>query len=148
MKLKYVQSCLKNEKSLNYFYWKYLLWIILGWKFHVWIQQVQISETAKFRAKKTFTPGTKTALFECFRVEFEKTIVIFEISTIEFCTIQSSTWNKKTLSLRPKLAYWAAILKQYCHIWNQHPRICGIAKFNPKQKNFKLGTKIVLFWYF
>ena len=37
--------------------------------------------------------------------------------------------------------FWARILKSYCHIWNQHPRICLIAKICEKTKMPKFGTK-------
>ena len=44
--------------------------------------------------------------------------------------------------------FWAWISKNYCHIWNQRPRICIIAKFREKMKIPKFGTKNVLFAYF
>ena len=34
-----------------------------------------------------------------------------------------------------------AFENKYCHIWNQHPRICLIAKFCEKPKIPKFGTK-------
>ena len=40
------------------------------------------------------------------------------------------------------------ILKNYCHVWNQHPRICQTAKFCEKTKMPKFGTKNVLFGCF
>ena len=46
------------------------------------------------------------------------------------------------------MCFWAGIWKQYCHIWNQHPRICLIAKFCEKTKMPKFGTKNALFGYF
>ena len=30
--------------------------------------------------------------------------------------------------------FWAATLKSFCHIWNQRPQICLIAKFVAKKK--------------
>ena len=39
-------------------------------------------------------------------------------------------------------------LKQYCHIWNQPPRNCLIAKFGTKNKSPKFSTKNALFEYF
>ena len=51
----------------------------------------------------------------------------------------------------------AEVWKIYCHIWNQHPRICLIAKLMEKQKCLNLGpkcfiwvilTKNALFWCF
>ena len=44
--------------------------------------------------------------------------------------------------------FWAGIWKQYCHIWNRHPRICLIAKFREKSKILKFGTKNAWFGYF
>ena len=44
--------------------------------------------------------------------------------------------------------FWARILKSYCHISNQHPEICQIAKFPEKTKITKFGTKNALFGYF
>ena len=44
------------------------------------------------------------------------------------------------------MCFWAGIWKQYCHIWNQHPRICLISKF--RGKNALFGTKNALFGYF
>ena len=44
--------------------------------------------------------------------------------------------------------FGARILKNYCHVWNKHPRIWLIVKFREKTKMPKLGTKNALFWYF
>ena len=61
--------------------------------------------------------------------------------------------------------FWARILKNYCHIWDQHPQICQkwvfnsyskfqclrisvIAKFCEETKMPKFGTKNALFGYF
>ena len=44
--------------------------------------------------------------------------------------------------------FWAAFWNQYCHIWNQLPRISLIAKFREKPKMPKFGTKNALFGYF
>ena len=44
--------------------------------------------------------------------------------------------------------FWAGIWKQYCHIWNQYPRICLVAKFSKKAKKPKFGTKNAWFMYF
>ena len=34
------------------------------------------------------------------------------------------------------------ILKNYCHISNQHPQICKFANFGKKQKCLNLGPKM------
>ena len=54
------------------------------------------------------------------------------------------------LNLEPKMPSWvflAAILKIYCHIWNQHPSIFLIATFGAK-KPLSFGTKNARFAYF
>ena len=44
--------------------------------------------------------------------------------------------------------FWARNLKNYCDIWNEHPRICLIAKFREIRKMAKFGTKKASFEYF
>ena len=44
--------------------------------------------------------------------------------------------------------FWAIIFKSYCHIWNQHSRICLIAKFREIIKMPNFGAKNALFVYF
>ena len=44
--------------------------------------------------------------------------------------------------------FWLQVLKNYCHIWNQHPQICQTAKFQEKTKMPKFVTKNALFRYF
>ena len=44
--------------------------------------------------------------------------------------------------------FWTKILKNYYHIWNQHLRIGGIAKFCEERKIPKVGSKNALFEYF
>ena len=58
----------------------------------------------------------------------------------------------KCLNLGPKMPYLGIFGleledKQYCHIWNQHHRICLFAKFREKTKFSKFGTKITLLGY-
>ena len=43
--------------------------------------------------------------------------------------------------------FWARILEKYCHIWNQHPPICLIAKFCGKTKMPNFKTKNALHGY-
>ena len=51
----------------------------------------------------------------------------------------------KTLNL----SCWTAILKNYCYIWNQHPRIHLIAKFRKKNnKNAWIWDQNALYGYF
>ena len=44
--------------------------------------------------------------------------------------------------------FWAIVLKNYYHIWNQYPWICLIGKFCGKTEKPKFGTKNALFGYF
>ena len=44
--------------------------------------------------------------------------------------------------------FWAKILKNCYHIWNQHLRICLVAAFYKKTKIPKFGTKNAVFGYF
>ena len=46
------------------------------------------------------------------------------------------------------LCFWARILKKYCHIWNQHPQICLVARFCKRAKMCTFGTKNALIGYF
>ena len=44
--------------------------------------------------------------------------------------------------------FWVKILKKYCYILNQYPRISLIPKFREMVKMVKFGTKNALFEYF
>ena len=44
--------------------------------------------------------------------------------------------------------FWARILKNFCHILNQHAQICLIANFLKKQKCLNLGPKMPYFGIF
>ena len=60
------------------------------------------------------------------------------------CEIIKFHPKRKKITLGPKTLYfglWAGMLKIYCHICNQHPPICLIAKIRILQ----LGTKHALF---
>ena len=72
---------------------------------------------------------------------------------LDFTTFNLSKCNisckKSFLNLASNLSYfWDGIWKQYCHIWNQHPRICQTEKFHEKINMPKFGDKNVLFGYF
>ena len=55
-----------------------------------------------------------------FGLEFKKTFVIFEISTLKVVFLRNFTEKQKCLNLGPKMPdlgiFWPGILKQYCHI--------------------------------
>ena len=103
---------------------------------------------AKFHAKiRILKFGNKNALFGCFGQQFWKTIVIFEISTLEFSLLESFVQKKKSIKFGTKnarsLYFGAGIWKYYCHIWNQHPQTFLIAKFRQKkQKCLNSGPKM------
>ena len=44
--------------------------------------------------------------------------------------------------------FWAGIWKQFCHIWNQWPRNCVIAKFGAKNKNLNMVPKMPYLGFF
>ena len=44
--------------------------------------------------------------------------------------------------------FWAGILQNYCHIWNQQLQICLIAKFCEETKITTFGIKNAIFGYF
>ena len=94
----------------------------------------------------------KNTLFKCFAQQLWKTIVIFEISTLEFALLQSFVKKMKILKCGTKHVIFpyfvAGIWKYYCHIWHQCPWICLLAKFGAKIKIFKFGTKNAWFGYF
>ena len=61
-------------------------------------------------------------------------------------TITATTKNGTKIALFGY--FWGRILKNYCHIWNQHTQICLIIKFREKTRMLKFGTKNTLFGYF
>ena len=87
---------------------------------------------------------TKNGLFRYFGEQVEKDIAIFAISALK---VESFMQNVRNFNLGPKLPFLDWHLKNYCHIWNQHPRICLIAKFREIAKLSKFGTKNALFGY-
>ena len=74
-----------------------------------------------------------------------KTILIFEISILEFTMLQNLV-QKKSLNLETKCliwVFWTGIWKYYCHTWNHHPQIWDckrLLKFHARIKIYKLGT--------
>ena len=81
-------------------------------------------------------------------------LVIFGVEFVNLSTCQFLESREKTtmsiLGTNNDLFrnFWVRILKQHCHMWNQHPRICLVLKFRVKVKMSKFGTKNTLFGYF
>ena len=92
-----------------------------------------------------------------FRLKFEKASVIFEISTLAFIQItkieqNNNNDNSNNIKWNHKCLIWVFLpvnLKNYCYIWNQHPRICRNAKnlFKAKQKK-QFWDQKCLIWTF
>ena len=103
--------------------WNPLLWISLIAK------DCEIMEMPKF--------GTKTALYEYFWARILKRLLSYLKSTPSNVPICKISRKKKIPKFRTKMEwfmyFWAGTLKEYCHIWNQHRRICLIAKFCEKK---------------
>ena len=97
--------------------------------------------------RKMSTFGTTNALFGYFWARIlKKTIVIFEISTLKFVNLKIlQKKKKKSPTLWLKMSYFifgyigARILKNYCHIWYLHPRICK-HEFLTHTINFGMGS--------
>ena len=82
---------------------------------------------------------------------FEKLLSYLKSAPLNLSNCKGASQNKSSLIWDRKCLiwmFWGAILKNYCHIWNQCPRVCFTAKFNPKIKILKFRTKNVLFGYF
>ena len=57
--------------------------------YHIYNQRRPICLIAKFRSKiRILKFGTKNALFGCFGQQFCKTIIIYEINSLEFALLQ------------------------------------------------------------
>ena len=63
------------------------------------------SAFSKAKKQKCLNLGPRMPYLGIFRVEFQKTNVIFEISTLELSNCKVSRKNKKCLNLGPKMPY-------------------------------------------
>ena len=119
---------------------------------HICNQRPPICLMTKFRVKIIIPKfGHKNILFRYFGQQFWKNIVIFAISAFESALMESLVQKIKILKFVTKIAwlgyFGAGIWKQYCHIWNQHPKICVTGKFREKTKLPKFRTKCLI-WVF
>ena len=62
-------------------------------------------------------------------------------SNLSNCKMSQNVWDQKCL-------IWVLILKNYFHIWNQHLRVCLIAKICEEIKVPKFEKKHAFFWNF
>ena len=101
----------------------------------------------KFQTKiKILKFGTNIALIGYFRLEFQKSNILFVISFREFVSRQSFIQNKKTLNLSPKAPYLGIFglqfNKNYCKIFKQHSQICE-NKVSSKTKKIFFRPKML-----
>ena len=61
---------------------------------------------------------------------------------VSYCVVESFVKNVRNFNLGHKMPSLDLHLKNYCHIWNQHPQTCQIAKFREEFKMPKFGTKV------
>ena len=128
--------------------------VILGWNFEKLLPCL-ISGLSKWskrnelcKNKYLYIWDQKKPYLGIFKLQLEKAIVIFEISTRKFASKQIFVQNKKKLQMWDQIPnslfgyFWAAVLKNYCYIWNQHSRNCQNAKFCTKIKILKFGIKM------
>ena len=101
--------------------------------------------------------GTKNDLFRYFWPKMSYLGIFGLELEKKYLKPASLKLGAKILKFETKNAWFyyfgTGILKSYCHIWNQYPWICLIAKFwkkqnKTKQRKHKFGTKNTLFGYF
>ena len=129
---------------------------------HIWNQYPGICLIAKFCEEiKKAKFGTKRCLIWVFLTKFALIGNFWErvlAKLLSYLKSASSNFSKSNISWKkiPKFGtknawfgyFWAGLLENYCHIWNQELRICLIAKFCEEAKKPKLGAKNALFGYF
>ena len=109
------------------------------------------------KKRKCLNLGPKIPIFgtfhqNCFISIFlarklKKTIVRFEIFLfVKF--LEKTKISKFGTENFWFMYFWAGIWKQYCHVWNQHPRICLTEKICKKTDIRKFGTKNAWLGYF
>ena len=92
---------------------------------------------------------TKTSKFGIQNVLFGYVwAIILKILYSYLKSASSSLSISKIGRKTPDFGIFGWNLKQYCHIWNQLPRICVIVKFGAKNKNPNFRTKNALFGFF
>ena len=98
---------------------------------------------------------TKNAQFGCFGAKILKKLLSYLQSAPSNLSNCKISWKNKNAQISDQeCLIWvfltknalfgysrARILRNYCHIWNQHPKMCQIAKFCEK-KCLNLGAKM------
>ena len=126
-------------------FWKTIaIFEISALQFALWQSLVQKQKFLNFRPKCLI----------CVFLGWHLKIILSYLKSApsNFVNYKISWKNRNRLNRGPKNAlfgyFWTRTFKNYCHIWNQHPRICLVAKFCEKTKLPKSGTKNILFGYF
>ena len=131
---------------------KCLIWLFVDWNFKKTFVIFEINDL-EFVYFKNFVKKWKCLNLGPKIWNLKKLLSHLKSSPLNLSNCKISQKKKKRLNLGLKMPYfilgyfWARILKIYCHIWNQHPRTCLIAKFREKMKMPKFGTKNALFGY-
>ena len=140
---------------------KSIIWVFLrkNFKNAIVIFEISTPKFASFRNFKNkqkclnFAPKmpywvflTKNTVFRYLWIRIKKKLLSYLKSA------PSNLSNYKISRFRTKnalLRYFLTISwKNYCHIWNEHLRICLISKFCKETKMPKFGTKNAIFCYF
>ena len=74
--------------------------------------------------------------FEGVIFKYDNSFLKFKLKTTHISIFSAKCDTKISLSG----SFWAGILKNYYHIWNEHPQVCLIAKFHSKMKILKFRT--------
>ena len=150
-----------------------LLWGIFGLEFwknycHICNQHLRVcliclfTKLCKKKKKKSLNLGPKMPYLGIFDQKcdiwvllccnFKKLLSHLKTSSPWICLIAKCHDIMKMPKFGTKSAlfgyFWARILKNYCHIWNQHPRITVIAKFCKKTNCLNLRPKMPYFGIF
>ena len=130
-----------TENALCEIFWTWV-WQKLFWYLKSVPSNLPNSEIFWTKTKKIL--GGKIHYSGSSELKIYKFFVIFEINSLEFVYLQECTKKKKKSKFRTKKAlfgfFWARNWNKYCHISNQHPRLCLIWNFFQKSKN-------IYFWH-
>ena len=84
-----------------------------------------------------------------FRAEFEKTVFIFKINTLESVIKQSFVQNKETSNLGQNYFIWISAVCNFEKLLSLlKSALCQCTKFFTKITILKFSIKNALFWYF